>query len=627
MKPIKIKFFKKQNYKFITRRNFLKGSLAVGLSSFIASIGFSKNIQTQKAKIKKNFNFIPVSANTKDTITLPKGYNWRVVIKWGDPLWSNAEKFNEESRGTSLSQQLAFGDNNDGMEMFVKGNHHILAVNNEYTNRDIIHGNRASKKPEKDDDIRKNMLAHGVSIIEIREKLGKWTLVKDSIYNRRLFPNSPMQAVGPASGHKLLQTRDDPKGRSLLGTWNNCGSGKTPWGTFLTCEENFNGYFTSTDKNYSISSEMERYGIGRRDWGYNWFKIDERFDISKHPNEPNRCGYVVEIDPLLPNSIPKKLTALGRFKHENAEIAISKDGYVVVYMGDDERGEYIYKFVSYKKYKDGEENNNLLNNGKLYVAKFNNDGSGKWIELSLESTGMNSLAEICIYTRIAASKVGATSMDRPEWVSVNTKNQEVYCCLTNNTKRKKRNSIFSIFNKIFNNSYDSVFINGPNPRGNNKYGQIVRWIPNNNDHASINFQWDLFLMAGNPKIHSDDRAGSKNITKSNMFNSPDGLSFDSNGLIWIQTDGKYSNKGDFKGQGNNQMLVGNPKTGEIKRFMVGPRQCEVTGLTWSEDKKTMFIGIQHPGERGGDSNFPDGDNTIAKSSVIAIKKNTNESFG
>ena len=612
----------------ISRRNFIKSSIAVGLASFIASIGVPTKLKSRKTRSFENFNFNPVDANIEDTVTLPKGYNWSVVVRWGDPLWSNSEEFNELSRGNAASQQLSFGDNNDGIEVFsLEENRQIMAVNNEYTNIDIIHGNRPSKKPETKDDIRKNMFAHGISIIEIKENSGKWSLVKDSIYNKRILPDTLMHAVGPASGHELLQTSNDPEGKNLIGTWNNCGSGKTPWGTFLTCEENFNGYFCSTDKKILLSKEMKRYGIGLKDWGYKWYKIDERFDISKHPNEPNRCGYVVEIDPLSPYSVPKKLTALGRFKHENAEVVISKDGYVVVYMGDDERGEYIYKFISEKKYKEGKNNTDLLHRGKLYVAKFNNNGKGIWLELSPESTGMSSLAEICVYTRLAASKVGATGMDRPEWIAANTKNEEVYCCLTNNTKRKKRKNIFSLLNKIFKKNDSFLYVNGPNPRKNNKYGQIVRWMPDNNDHTSINFTWDLFLLAGNPEIYSDSRGGSQNITKSNMFNSPDGLSFDSTGLIWIQTDGDYSNKGSYKGQGNNQMLVGNPQTGELKRFMVGPRQCEVTGLTWSADQKTMFVGIQHPGERGGDSSFPDGSNTIARSSVIAIKKDNNDSFG
>ncbi|KAG1702806.1 hypothetical protein GQR58_004297 [Nymphon striatum] len=277
-------------------------------------------------------------------------------------------------------------------------------------------------------------------------------------------------------------------------------------------------------------------------------------------------------------------------------------------MGDDERGEFIYKYVSNDRFSSGGDNSSLLEEGKLYAAKFNDDQSGEWLELSSETTGMTSQAEICIFTRMAASQVGATTMDRPEWVASNPNKPELYCALTNNKNRGVKPNAGG----------DETPANGPNPRPANKYGQIVRWVPEDGDHVSNSFTWDLFLLAGNPDVHSDDKAGSSNITSANMFNSPDGISFDSNGFLWIQTDGKDTNEGDFEGMGNNQMLVADTVSGEIRRFLVGPNECEITGATWSADGRTMFIGVQHPGA-DGNSHWPDGGTSVGKGDVMSIK--------
>ncbi len=418
-----------------------------------------------------------------------------------------------------------------------------------------------------------------------------------------------MEITGPARGHDLLKTAADPTGTTSLGTWNNCGSGRTPWGTYLACEENLNGYFSSSNPDYQRTDDHKRYGVKLEDRGYKWAMTDERFDVSKHPNEPNRAGYVVEIVPLDPASTPKKRTALGRFKHENADVTLAADGRVVVYLGDDERGECLYKFVSVGVYAAGGDNADLLDGGSLFVAKFGDDGRGEWIELTPAATGMSSQAEIAIRTRQAASAVGATTMDRPEWVASNPTKVEAYCCLTNNKNRGVKPNAGG----------DPTPVNGPNPREKNKYGQIVRWVPDNGDHGAAGFAWDLFVIAGNPAVHADARAGSAAINGDNMFNSPDGLAFDRAGLMWIQTDGKYSNEGDFAGQGNNQMLIADPKTGEIRRFMVGPKECEVTGTTFSPDRRTVLVGIQHPGEKGN-SHFPGGGDSVARSAVIAIMR-------
>ena len=589
----------------LSRRGFLGGVLAFGSVTTLSSA----LTVTEAEAAADRFAFTQIPTNSDDAITVPAGYKMDVVVRWGDPILPGGEEFNHETRGTAATQAMAFGDNNDGMDVFAHEGKMLLVVNNEYTNRDIIALSAVEKRIMDQDDIAKGMMAHGISVMEIAQIDGSWSLVSDSPYNRRITPQTEMDLTGPAAGHELLKTEADPTGTKSLGTWNNCGNGVTPWGTYLTCEENFNGYFSAPENpDHEVSPELARYGISATDWGYNWALIDERYDVSKHPNEPNRAGYIVEIDPTDPKSTPKKRTALGRFKHENAEAVVNNDGRVVVYMGDDERGEFLYRYVSNGVYAPGASTDSLLEEGVISVAKFNDDGTGTWLELTPETTGMTA-AEICIHTRQAGSIVGATTMDRPEWVAANPNAAEIYCALTNNKNRGVKPNAGG----------DDTSVNGPNPREKNNYGQIVRWRPDNADHTAAGFSWDLYVLAGNPTVHSDAYAGSANVNADNMFNSPDGLRFDQNGLLWIQTDGNYKNEGDFAGQGNNQMLAGDPVTGEIRRFMVGPKECEITGLTWSPDRRTMFVGIQHPGERG-DSHWPEGGAATPRSAVIAVTR-------
>jgi uncharacterized protein len=588
----------------LSRRGFLGGALAFG--SAAAALGGPLRLRAGTAA--PLFGFEGIAASTRDAVVVPEGYVVEVLARWGDPLWSDAPEFDPETRGTAASQERAFGDNTDGMEVFVHEGHVLLAVNNEYCNDVVIWGNRPRSVPETDDDVAKGMLAHGVTVVELVEDGGSWAVKKDSPFNRRITPRTAMELTGPAAGHDLLKTEADPTGTRSLGTWNNCGSGRTPWGTYLTCEENFNGYFSAADKAHEVSPELARYGVSESDWGYGWARIDDRFDVSKNPNEPNRAGYVVEIDPTDPSSTPRKRTALGRFKHENAAVVVNDDKRVVVYMGDDERGEFLYRYVSSGTYEEGGETEGLLDDGRLYVAKFSDDGTGEWLELSPEATGMSE-AETRIHTRQAASAVGATTMDRPEWVAANPEKAEVYCALTNNKNRGVKPNAGG----------DETPAGGPNPRAKNEYGQIVRWRPAGGDHAAPGFDWELYVMAGNPDVHADSYAGSANLTAGNMFNSPDGMAFDDRGLLWIQTDGDYSNEGDFAGQGNNQMLAGDPETGEIRRFLVGPNEAEVTGLCWSPDRRAMFVGVQHPGEKGG-SHWPGGGDAVPRSAIVVVRR-------
>ena len=581
-----------------SRRSFLLSSALLGISGLFNRklVGFELNEKNP------NFPFDGIPSNIKDAVTLPSGYDFEVLLSWGDPLWSKFPQFDQRNSGTSYSQKGAFGDNNDGMECFsIENNRCLMVVNNEYTNSHILHQSRETKTAENHDDHQKSKYAHGVSIFEIKRKESLWELVQDSKLNRRITVDTPMLVEGALKFDRRLNFREDAGKNIVLGTISNCGSGRTPWGTFLTCEEGFKGYFSTNQKNYTPDDVLKRYGVTRDGYGYKWHDFEERFDLSKDENDLNNFGYVVEIDPFSPSSKPVKRSALGRFNHENAELVLSKEGKVVVYMGDDGHGEFLYKYVSNNLYRSGKDSSDLLNEGQLYVAKFYADGKGEWILLNSDSTGMKNPNDILLFTRIAGTAAGGTTMDRPEWVAADPKSSSVYCCLTNNRKRTKEET------------------NGPNPRGKNKYGQIIKWEPFDFDHAATKFRWDIFVLAGNPKVHQDERAGSKNITVENMFACPDGLRFDKEGNMWIQTDGNYTNTGDFEGMGNNQMLMADTKTGQISRFLVGPKECEITGLTWSPDKNTMFVGIQHPG-RDGNSNFPDGRGSTPRSSIIAVSR-------
>ncbi|RDE24447.1 PhoX family phosphatase [Motiliproteus coralliicola] len=612
--------FTRMTDKAVSRRGFLGGMGALSVGAFIGLTPIAQSVKAAMGTTVHSqlIGFKPIPASTADKVVVPEGYKVTNLISWGDPIFTNAPEFDPSGKAPAADQALQFGDNTDGMSLFpLSDDRAVLAVNNEYTNNDLLFAHKGEKMTA--DDVKKAQNAHGVSVFEITKTADGWQVDRSGKLNRRITANTPMQLTGPAAGDALLQTEADPTGTEVLGTFNNCANGETPWGTYLTCEENFHGYFGTADDSYEVPAAQQRYGVKPADKRYQWSKFDSRFDLAKNPNEPNRHGWVVEIDPMDPESKPLKRTALGRFKHENAALMIDNSGHAVVYLGDDERGEHLYKFVSKGKYNPNNKaaNRNLLEEGTLYVAKFHADagelkGKGKWIELSFGKNGLtpengfNSQAEVLIHTRLAATQVGGTTMDRPEWVAVHPNKSSACCTLTNNKNRGNK---------------DNQPVGGPNPRAGNKYGQIVRWTPSNGDHTAAEFDWDLYVIAGNPAVHAGGlQAGTSNITRENMFNSPDGLGFDQGGRLWIMTDGKYSNKDDFAGMGNNQMLCGDPQTGEIHRFLVGPIASEVTGLTFSPDYKTMFVGIQHPGEKGKPSHFPGGGDSKPRSTVVMITR-------
>lgn len=599
----------------LSRRRFLAGSAAVSAGTFLTLNPVAKAVAAKPQSSLLNFE--PVPASTADMVVVPKGYKATPLMSWGDPIFADAPAFDQSGKQDSRAQARQFGDNTDGMSFFpISDDRAVLAINNEYTNYEYLFDHKGAAMTA--DDVRKAQAAVGVTVVEIVRKNGKWMIDREGQRNRRITANTPMAITGPAAGSEWLKTKADPKGTLALGTFNNCSNGQTPWGTYLTCEENFDDFF-GTNEEGTVNADQKRYGIAAKPSDYHWHQHDERFDVTKNPNEPNRFGWIVEIDPHNPDSTPMKRTALGRFKHENAAFTLNSDGYAVVYLGDDERGEHLYRFVSKNRYQKGNDaaNRKLLDEGTLSVAKFDMQdkelkGQGRWIELTFGKNGLTpengfkNQAEVLIFARRAATQVGATTMDRPEWVAVHPDNQHVFCTLTNNKYRGVK---------------DGQPVGGPNPRAKNNYGQILRWMPVHGDHTAEMFAWDLYLIAGNPTVHHGDLyAGSDNINANNMFNSPDGLGFDDAGRLWILTDGNYSNKGDFAGQGNNQMLCGDPITGEVQRFLTGPVACEITGLAFSPDHKTMFVGVQHPGEEGAPSHFPDGGSTKPRSTVMMITR-------
>ena len=608
----------------LSRRGFIGAGALCGAAMFLGGSLLSRSALAASVSAGSSplLGFAGIAAATADSLSLPPGYTASILISWGQPLHKDGPAFDPTGNGSAQAQEVQFGDNNDGMSLFsFPGDNQraLMAINNEYTNYRYLYAHGGM--PQSAEDVHKAQASEGVSVIEVQRNKGQWQFVQGSRYNRRIHGNTPIRLSGPAAGHELLKTAADTKGKHVLGTFQNCANGKTPWGTYLTCEENFTDCFGSSNAEQTFDAAQKRYGAVAASKEINWHPHDPRFDLAHNPNELNRHGWVVEIDPFDPQSTPVKRTALGRFKHENAALAETGDGRAVVYMGDDERGEFIYKFISRDKidHHNPKANRDLLDHGTLYVARFDGGdsnpdhpkGQGQWIELSHGKNGLDAASgfadqgQVLIHARLAASVVKATRMDRPEWIVVSPKDGQVYCTLTNNVKRGE----------------DGQPVGGPNPREKNVYGQILRWRTDGDDHGAMSFAWDLFVVAGNPSVHPGQaKGGSSNITPQNMFNSPDGLGFDQAGRLWILTDGDVSNSGDFAGMGNNQMLCADPTSGEIRRFMVGPVGCEVTGISFSPDQKTLFVGIQHPGENGG-STFPEHlPNGKPRSSVMAIRR-------
>ncbi|MDO5686405.1 MAG: PhoX family phosphatase [Neisseria sp.] len=623
----------------VSRRKLLQGSAALGAVTFaplgLLASGAASAQTAGKLPRAGRLGFKSVPFSTADKVIVPKGYTARALYSWGDAVGiaGRMPAFKKDASNTTAEQALQAGMHHDGIAFFPlpagsdNSNHGLLAMNHEYIDNGLLFPDGTANWDL--NKARKGQNAMGVSVIEVKkDAAGQWQVVRPSNYARRITVQTPMSLSGAARGHRLMQTRADRRGETVLGTMQNCAMGQTPWGTYLTCEENWSDIFTKQGEQTALE---KRYGIMKTEDTYRWSTVDERFDAAKNPNEPNRFGWVVEIDPYRPDSRPVKHTALGRFKHEGANVVIAPSGQVVVYMGDDQKFEYIYKFVSKNTYNPANRaaNMQLLSEGVLYVARFDEDGSGQWLPLIhgegklTAANGFADQGEVLVKTRMAADVLGATKMDRPEWIDCDPYvSGSVYCTLTNNNDRGKEGKAPT---------------DAANPRANNLFGHIIHWQENAGDAAAHTFRWDILVMAGRPDTDDKNHQGSM---KDAAFGSPDGLRFDHRGVLWIQTDVSTStlNMKEYQGMGNNQMVATIPGSNEYRRFLTGPAGCEITGIAFTTDNKTLFINIQHPGEPSkGDtdplhptaiSSWPDHDpNGRPRAATVVITKDNGDVIG
>jgi secreted PhoX family phosphatase len=592
----------------------LQGGIGLAATAFLgAPLAREAGIDIGGSVAKATpIGFSSIEPSYDDEIHVPEGYTAQVFYAWGDPI-SDGPEWKPDGSNTAFEQSKQAGMHADGMHYFPIGQDWgLLVMNHEYTDDGILHTDGMETWTA--EKVEKSQNAHGVSVIEVKKIGGTWTIVRPSNFARRITANTPMSISGPAAGSDLLKTTADPAGTKVLGTVNNCAHGYTPWGTYLTCEENWNGYFSQGGE---VSEMEDRYGLAPDGFGYRWHEFDTRWDVAVEPNEPNRFGWVVEIDPYARWSTPVKRTALGRVKHEGAWSTVAENGKVVVYMGDDERFEYVYKFVTSGTYEpdDRVHNRNLLDSGTLYVARFDDDGTGVWLPLVYGQSGLgpdsgfDDQAAVVTFARAAADVAGATPMDRPEWIAVHPQTQEVYMTLTNNTRRTEDD------------------IDAANPRPDNSLGHIIRWRESGGDSTATAFEWDIFVLAGDPELGEPGKEGNVN---GDLFGSPDGLWFDQNGVLWIQTDISSTSvgTGDYVNLGNNQMLAADIDSGEIRRFLTGVPGCEVTGVVMSPDGTAMWCNIQHPGEAEANldpknptvvSSFPNG-SPRPRSATLLITK-------
>ncbi len=576
------------------RRVWLQGGLGVlaaGLFAPMLAGCASRGMAGHEGPL---LGFKGIESTDQDTMVVPEGYEAVAFAPWGEPVGvpGNMPAWMPDASNSAADQAVQMGMHHDGLHYYpIDGSstHGLLVMNHEYTDDGLLHAD--GMKTWNAEKVRKAQAAHGVSVIEVKFVGGRWQMARPSGYARRFTTYSPFTLSGPAAGHALMKTAADPTGRTVLGTLNNCASGMTPWGTYLSGEENWAFYFDGPE---SPDADQKRWGM-RKTGFYRWPEHDARFDAKQHPNEFHRFGWVVEIDPFDPASTPIKRTALGRAAHEGAWIATTKDGRAVVYSGEDARFEYIYKFVSRDKIAPGgaKANRELLDHGTLYVARFDADGSGRWLALQQGQgplTAANGFADqgaVVIRSRQASDALGATKMDRPEWLAIDQKALTVYCTLTNNSSRGAK---------------DMPGPDAANPRANNAMGQIIQWTEDG-DFDATTMRWKHLLLAGDP---ANERPEAKGNINGDIFACPDGLVLDARGVLWVQTDMHASQmyKGELKRMGNNQMLACDRASGEVRRFFTGPVNAEVTGVTLTPDARTMFINIQHPGETASDRSDP-----------------------
>jgi len=584
-----------------SRRGFLKGSLAV--TAIAATVSPIALITAENARAASGsvFTFDEVEAGIDDKHHVAAGYDAEPLLRWGDALFADSPAFDPKAQ-SAAAQEKQFGYNNDFVGYIpIEGSseHGLLVVNHEYTNPHLMFPgvvaivDKDGKKtievaPLTRDQVDIEMAAHGGTIVEIRKDAGKWKVVTDGKLNRRITATTEMLITGPAAGHDRLKTNADPSGTKVFGTVNNCAGGVTPWGTYVMAEENIHGYFSGElPAGHKEAANHERLGIP--EGAYEWAAFHDRFDLAKEPNEANRFGWMVEVDVNDPTSAPKKRTAMGRFKHEGAESIVASNGKVVFYLGDDERFDYVYKFVTAGTYNanDRDANLNLLDDGTLYVAKFAEDGTVEWLPIVFgegpltAENGFASQADVLIETRKAGDLLGATKMDRPEDIQPNGSNGKVYVMLTNNTKRKA----------------DAV--DAANPRAENAFGHIIEIAEDGGDFSATRGKWEVLLKCGDPSVAEVGASFSTATTVNGWFGMPDNCAVDSAGRLWVATDGNSP-----KATGRTDGLWAVDTEGEAratsKLFFRVPVGAELCGPTFTPDDQTAFVAIQHPGDGGDD---------------------------
>ena len=592
----------------IHRRGFLKSSAAFGAGALFSNPVVSSN--------QTNLNFKEISHGLDEHLHIAENYSAQVLLRWGDPIFPNLDTF-DPFKLNANSQLKRFGYNNDFVEYLPIRNdkqassHGLLVVNHEYVNSSLMHPGSPSPKKLNREQIDTEMAAHGLSIAEIKKVNQAWSVELASKLNRRITPFSEMQISGPASGNVRLKTAFSSDGVKSHGTFGNCAGSKTPWGTVLTAEENIQAYFLGNAKNTSEYESYKRFGLlGAKSARSIWGKYHDHWNLDQHPQAGMHAGWIVEINPFDPSFVPIKRTALGRFKHEGCGVYINKDQKVVVYMGDDQAFEYIYRFVSKQKYKPDnlQHNLSLLDDGELSVAEFTSDGSVLWHPLMfgqdphIQDNGFNSQADVVIDSRKAADLAGATPMDRPEEIKVNPQSGHVFAVLTNNIKRTKKDAA--------------------NPRAFNRHGHILELVPPEQDHCARKYSWDVFILAGNVESNVDHAYYHKNLSKNGWFSNPDNCSFDKHGNIWIATDG-FNRSGFADGiwvsasAGKHKALT--------KQFLRAPVGAEICSPCFTPDQKTMFCSVQHPGAGSSydqpSTRWPDFNKTMPpRPSVIAVKR-------
>ncbi len=579
------------------RRDILRGAL--GVTAITALLGPTTLMAADKVNptIPSRYAFTELESGVDNTHHVAEGYRADILLRWGDKVFADAPEF-DPMKQTAAAQLRQFGYNNDYVGFVPLNSENtrgLLCVNHEYTNEEVMFpgiGRQDSKgfRDMTHELVDIEMAAHGGTVIEItRGSNGKWTPVLDSKYNRRITAlDTAITIDGPAAGHARMKTRADASGKHVIGTLNNCAGGITPWGTYLMAEENFHGYFWTDRKDERRkpilegpqAKSMKRYGVPSS-W-FAWGKFVDRFNIDKEPNEPNRFGWIVEVDPMNPGAMPVKHTALGRARHEGAESITNRDGRVVVYSGDDNRFDYIYKFVSAGKVsEDRTANLKLLSEGTLYVAKFNDDGTLDWMPLIhgqgplTAANGFNSQADVLIDTRLAADHLGATPMDRPEDIEPGP-NGKVYALLTNNTKRKPGRE------------------NAANPRAPSAFGHIIEITETDGDYAATRSTWDILVQCGDPEVAEVGAKWNPATSEHGWFGSPDNCAIDAEGRLWIATDQGARWPQTGKADGLYGLETEGKGRGTSKLFFRVPLGAELCSPCFTADNETLFVAVQHP---------------------------------